>query len=51
MFGIGLPELMIVLVVAVIMFGGAKLPQIGRSLGKGIKEFKKVVKEMKEGIE
>lgn len=51
MFGIGLPELMIVLVVAVIMFGGAKLPQIGRSLGKGIKEFKKVVKEIKGDIE
>jgi sec-independent protein translocase protein TatA len=51
MFGIGLRELVIVLVVAAIVFGGAKLPQIGRSLGKGIKEFKKVVKEMKGEIE
>lgn len=51
MFGIGLRELVIVLVVAVTIFGVAKLPQIGRSLGKGIKEFKKVVKEIKGDIE
>lgn len=51
MFGIGLRELMLVLVIALIVFGGAKLPQIGRSLGKGIKEFKKAVKEIKGDLE
>lgn len=51
MLGIGLRELMLVLVVALIVFGGAKLPQIGRWLGKGIKEYKKVKKEIKEELE
>jgi sec-independent protein translocase protein TatA len=42
---------MLVLVIALIVFGGAKLPQIGRSLGKGIKEFQKAVKEIKGDLE
>ena len=37
---IGLPELMIVLVIALIVLGPKKLPEVGRSLGKGMREFK-----------
>ena len=41
MFGIGVPELMLILVVGLIVFGPGKLPEMGRSLGKGIREFRK----------
>ena len=40
MFGLGAPELLIVLVVILVLFGGAKLPQLARSLGAASKEFK-----------
>ena len=42
MFGIGVPELMLILVVGLVVFGPAKLPEIGRALGKTIGEFKKL---------
>jgi sec-independent protein translocase protein TatA len=41
MFGIGVPELVIILVVALLIFGPGKLPEIGGALGKGIRDFKK----------
>lgn len=41
MFGIGVPELILILVVGLIAFGPGKLPEMGRSLGKGIREFRK----------
>ena len=41
MFGIGVPELILILVVGLIVFGPGKLPEMGRSLGKGIREFRK----------
>ncbi|MFC2140184.1 twin-arginine translocase TatA/TatE family subunit [Candidatus Auribacterota bacterium] len=46
MFGIGMPELIIILIICLIIFGAGKLPEIGRSLGKTIKEFKKAGKEI-----
>ncbi len=42
MFGIGVPELLIILVIGLIIFGPGKLPEIGRGLGKSIREFRKV---------
>jgi sec-independent protein translocase protein TatA len=41
MFGLGMPELMLILVVALVVFGPGKLPQIGSGLGKAIRDFKK----------
>ena len=41
MFGLGVPELVIILVVALLIFGPGKLPEIGSALGKGIRDFKK----------
>ncbi|NPB09841.1 MAG: twin-arginine translocase TatA/TatE family subunit [Thermodesulfobacteria bacterium] len=45
MFGLGLPELLVILLIVVVIFGAGKLPQIGEGLGKGIKNFRKAVKE------
>jgi len=45
MFGIGIPELIIILVIVLIIFGAGKLPEIGAGIGKGIKNFKKATTE------
>jgi len=43
MCGLGMPELVIILVIALVIFGGSRLPQLGEGLGKAIKGFKKGV--------
>jgi len=48
MFGIGMPELIIILVIILIIFGAGKLPEIGSGIGKGIKNFKKATNEPDE---
>jgi sec-independent protein translocase protein TatA len=44
-FGIGLPEMMLIMVIALLVFGPKKLPEIGRSLGKAIRGFQEASKE------
>ena len=46
--GIGMPELLVVLVIVLIIFGAGKLPEIGKGLGKGIRNFRKATSGMDE---
>ncbi|SPD74754.1 Sec-independent protein translocase protein TatA [uncultured Desulfobacterium sp.] len=51
MFGIGMPELIIILIIILIIFGAGKLPEIGSGIGKGIKNFKKATREPPDKLE
>lgn len=48
MFGLGTPELVVILAIAFLIFGGKKLPEIGSGLGKAITSFKKGVQDVEE---
>jgi Tat protein translocase TatB subunit len=51
MFGIGLPELVIIIIVALLVVGPARLPEVARSLGKALGEFRRLADDVKETIE
>jgi sec-independent protein translocase protein TatA len=52
MFGsLGMPELIVIFVIALVVFGPRKLPELGRSLGRGIAEFKKATNELQNTLE
>lgn len=48
---IGLPELIVILVLALIIFGPGKLPDVGKAVGKAMNEFKKASKDVKESLQ
>ncbi len=50
MFGLGFPELLLIFVIALIVFGPKKLPDLGRSLGRALSEFKKASEEFQESM-
>ena len=47
---VGFPELLVILLIVLLLFGAARLPEIARSLGKSIQEFKKGVKEIERDV-
>lgn len=51
MFGLGMQELMIVLVIALVLFGSTKLPMIGRGMGEAIRNFKKGISGVTDEID
>ena len=50
MFGIGAPELIIIAVIAVLIFGPSKLPELGKTIGKGLREFRNASSNLKDQI-
>jgi sec-independent protein translocase protein TatA len=51
MFGLGLPELIVIFVIALVVFGPKKLPDLGKSVGRAMAEFKKAQQEFQESVQ
>lgn len=51
MFGIGMPELLIIFVIALLVFGPKELPRIGKTIGRAMAEFRRASDDLKEGIQ
>jgi sec-independent protein translocase protein TatA len=50
MFGLGMPELLVILVIVIVIFGASRLPQLGEGLGKAIRGFKKGISDTQDEI-
>ncbi len=50
MFGLGIPELIVIFVIALVVFGPKKLPDLGKSIGRAMAEFKKAQQEFQESV-
>jgi len=51
MFGLGLPELIVIFVIALVVFGPKKLPELGKSIGRAMSEFKKAQQEFQASVQ
>jgi sec-independent protein translocase protein TatA len=51
MFGLGIPELIVIFVIALLVFGPRKLPDLGKSIGRAMAEFKKAQQEFQESVQ
>jgi len=51
MFNLGMTELIVIFIIALLVFGPKKLPDLGKALGRGIAEFRKASEELREGIQ
>ncbi|MBI4827403.1 MAG: twin-arginine translocase TatA/TatE family subunit [Nitrospinae bacterium] len=50
MFGVGMPELIVILVILLVVFGASRLPEIGSGMGKGIRNFKKSLSDAEKEV-
>ena len=50
MFGIGTQELLIIFLIVLLLFGANRIPEIGRALGKGIRDFKRATRDVEENL-